>query len=222
MMDTMANHATRVRGTSSARARHRRAVHRRVPHVEHLIDPHSVFPGATAAEAAAEDDETAEAARQGLHGPFVNPPERLDRGARAPRRARERPAPRSRREPTRDVLLFLLRTRRSRTGRRHPRDHPRRELLLRPPGHDQDHERGLGDLLALEAHDRALPRGRRRSCTTPTSTRAWSSCRPAGSTPTRSASRCSRTSSAAGTRGSTGRVGALDRIGEKERVDDGS
>ena len=40
-------------------------------------------------------------------------------------------------------------------GARRPLHHPRRGLLPRPPGPDQDHERGVGHLLALQDHDRA-------------------------------------------------------------------
>jgi hypothetical protein len=40
-----------------------------------------------------------------------------------------------------------------RLGGRHPGDHPRRGVLLRPAGSDQDHERRLGHLLALDDHD---------------------------------------------------------------------
>src|SRR4029078_10885558 len=46
-------------------------------------------------------------------------------------------------------------------GARHPRDRARRGLLLRAAGPDQDHERGLGHLLALQDHDRAGGHGGR-------------------------------------------------------------
>ena len=53
-------------------------------------------------------------------------------------------------EPMRDVMLFLLEhAPLKRLAGRRALDHPRRSLLLRPAGPDQDHERRLGQLLAL-------------------------------------------------------------------------
>ena len=46
-----------------------------------------------------------------------------------------------------------------RLGARHPRDRPRRGLLLRPPAPDQDPERGVGLLLAQQDDDREGPEG---------------------------------------------------------------
>jgi hypothetical protein len=95
--------------------------------------------------------------------PFINP-ERGD-AAPAPRRTkRSRRPPRAAfpKEPTRDVLLFLLRYA--------PLEEWQQDILsiirdeayyYAPAGHDQDHERGVGHLLALQAHDPALPRGQR-------------------------------------------------------------
>ena len=73
----------------------------------------------------------------------------------------------------RDVLLFLLEQRAARAlGARHPGDRARRGLLLRAAGPDQDHERRLGLLLALEDHDAEGAARSPRSSTTPTTTRA--------------------------------------------------
>jgi hypothetical protein len=50
-------------------------------------------------------------------------------------------------------------------------DGARGGVLLRAAGHDQDHERGLGDLLALEDHDDAGLLTDSELVTTPTTTR---------------------------------------------------
>ena len=82
-------------------------------------------------------------------------------------------------------------------------DHPRRGVLLRPAGADEDHERGLGQLLALDDHDAARARPTPSSSTMPTITAArWPPAR-SGSTRTSWGSSCSATSKNAGTRASS-------------------
>ena len=87
---------------------------------------------------------------------FINPPEYLE--AQQKKRddeAQRRSASASPSSRERDVLGFLLDARAARAlGARRPRDHPRRGLLLRAAEPDEDHERGLGLVLALEDHDR--------------------------------------------------------------------
>ena len=87
---------------------------------------------------------------------FINPPEFLEEQREKQRARRRRADNASPSEPERDVLLFLLEhAPLEALAARRARDRPRRGLLLRPAGPDQDHERGLGQLLALHDHDRA-------------------------------------------------------------------
>ncbi len=66
-------------------------------------------------------------------------------------------------EPVRDVMLFILENAPLKPWQaRRAVDHPRRSLLLRPARPNQDHERRLGQLLALDDHD---PAGTRRRTT---------------------------------------------------------
>ena len=91
---------------------------------------------------------------EGLHG-FVHQPARAS-WPRRPRSSRKSAASQSRSPngPERDVLLFLLEhAPLERLAGRRALDHPRRGLLLRPAGPDEDHERRLGQLLALDDHD---------------------------------------------------------------------
>ena len=73
------------------------------------------------------------------------------------------------------MLLFLL--------EHAPLEHWQQDVLaiireeayyFAPQGHDQDHERGLGHLLALDDHDREGRSTTPRSSTTPTTTPACS------------------------------------------------
>jgi len=89
--------------------------------------------------------------------------------------------------PTRDVLALLLRhAPMEELAERHPDDHPRRGVLLRPAGDDQSHERGVAvywhsklmtQHFVQASEDRAVRRPSTRAC--------WP-CRPAASTRTRS------------------------------------
>jgi hypothetical protein len=74
------------------------------------------------------------------------------------------------------------------------------------PRPDQDHERGLGHLLALEDHDREGARRLRDHRLRRANAGVWPP-RPAASTPTSSASSCTATSRSAGTRASSARSG---------------
>ena len=138
-----------------------------------------------------------------LHQP-ARVPRAAARQRMAEREQAEAPVPRASRE--RDVLLFLLEhAPLERWQRDVLDDRPRRGLLLRAAGPDQDHERGLGHLLALQDHDARRRSTPPRSSTTPTTTRARWPPRPASSTRTSSASSCSATSRTAGTRGASAR-----------------
>ena len=67
------------------------------------------------------------------------------RSRRRRRRSEKAEAKRFPEQPQRDVLAVPARARAARAlGARRPRDRPRRGLLLRAAGADQDHERGLG------------------------------------------------------------------------------
>ncbi len=124
MIDQMANHATRVRRHVDRHGQE--TVERFIDaclSLEHLIDPHSMFmtrPGEPARPARDADDRRAAHRDDDDDGgerlpakdymdPFINPRELLDRQ----RREREEQARAERgrfpRQPTRDVLLFLLR-----------------------------------------------------------------------------------------------------------------
>ena len=158
MIDRMANHAARVR-------RHiERYGQDKVEDfidtclsLENLIDPMSPFIVRRAPSARARGRRGADRARssprlraKAYMDTFINPPEYIDeqqrkmeRGARAS--PRSNPAePRARRAavPARERAARAL-------GARRPRDRPRRGLLLRAAAPDQDHERGLGRVLAL-------------------------------------------------------------------------
>ena len=84
-------------------------------------------------------------------------------------------------------------------------DHPRRGLLLRPAGPDQDHERGLGQLLALDDHDPPGPRAGRRDQLLRPPLRHAGQLAGHGSTPTSWGSSCFATSKTAGTRAASAR-----------------
>jgi stage V sporulation protein R len=110
MMNEMANHATRVR-------RHiERVGHETVERfidrclsIEHLIDPHSPF---VRREGPAEDDPAFEPGRlpaKDYMDPFINPRGYIDAQRAAHEKRSAAAKGRSPAQPTRDVLLFLLR-----------------------------------------------------------------------------------------------------------------
>jgi stage V sporulation protein R len=115
MMDTMANHATRVRRHVERHGQD--AVERWMDvclSVEDLIDPHSVFMDRGPLEHRPRDRKRPDPAQRGRFAAkdymdrYINPPEALEaeavRAAAAERQRRKSPA-----KPTRDVLLYLLR-----------------------------------------------------------------------------------------------------------------
>ena len=110
MMDTMANHATRVRRHIERHGHD--TVERfidRCLSLEHLIDPHSLFVKREGGDDESSSFEPSKLPAKDYMDPFVNPQEALD----AEREAHEQKLSESRgkhpAEPARDVLLFLLR-----------------------------------------------------------------------------------------------------------------
>ncbi|MGP1273338.1 MAG: SpoVR family protein [Phycisphaerales bacterium] len=111
MIDEMANHATRVRRhiENQGHERVERFIDRCLS-IEHLIDPHSVFVkregGAAEAPGAFEPSRLP---AKDYMDPFINPRSALDAERAAHEAQREASRAKSPAEPTRDVLLFLLR-----------------------------------------------------------------------------------------------------------------
>ena len=95
---------------------------------------------------------------------FINPPEVLWRPRLDAAETEARPGgARFPAEPVRDVMLFVLEHAPLKSWQLDVLSiAPRRGLLLRPAGPDQDHERRLGQLLALDDHDPAGPVAGRR------------------------------------------------------------
>ena len=176
MMDEMANHGNRIRSYMERYGEE--TVENFIDSclsLENLIDIHSPFikrrdddqPLRLRRRGGGRRSSVVEVPEQGLHGPFVNPPDGPQGGGpaagdRAGRRPSQLPrAARARRPavPARARPAQALAARRA-------GDHPRGGVLLRPAGPDQDHERGLGVVLALDDHDpedpRALGAGRLR------------------------------------------------------------
>jgi stage V sporulation protein R len=117
MMDEMANHATRVRRHIERQGQ--ATVERFIDAcltIEHLIDPHSVFVRREDADGGkqrrAESDEgftPDKLPAKEYMDPFINPSEELTRQRKAFEDKRKAEKGRFPVEPTRDVLLFLLR-----------------------------------------------------------------------------------------------------------------
>ena len=116
MMDEMANHATRVRRHAE---RHGQATVERFIDaclsIEHLIDPHSAFVRREGPARRGGDDSDAGAFRpdrlpaKDYMDPFINPAGEIARQRAEHERRRAEEKRRFPAEPTRDVLLFLLR-----------------------------------------------------------------------------------------------------------------
>ena len=164
MIDAMANHATRVRSYID-----RHGVETVEGFIdaclslENLIDYHAAFierqDRRERVSAPQTDDEPAEKVprlpSKGYMEPYINPPAFLEeQKARMVERAKRKK--RVPEDPQRDVLQFLI--------EHAPLENWERDilgivraggLLLRAPGHDEGHERGLGLLLALDDHDPA-------------------------------------------------------------------
>ncbi len=156
MIDSMANHATRVR---------RHIERQGLDKVEGFIDAclcarepdrsdvavhrAQARPRSRATRNPMPIKEVPRLRVEGLHG-VVHQPARV-RGRAAQKLEREREKPKKFPERARARRAAVSdRARAARAlGARHPRDRARRGLLLRAPGADQDHERGLGLLLAL-------------------------------------------------------------------------
>ena len=167
MMDEMANHGARIRryverfGEDEVEAFVDRCMS-----IDDLIDIHSVAitpprrPVAVRLHARADDeDEERRPTRfksKDYMDEYINPPRRAAR----PRRTSATQGARSSRarsfpeQPEKDVLLFLIEHAPLKNWQRDVLvDRPRRGVLLRPAGADEDHERRLGQLLAQHHHD---------------------------------------------------------------------
>ena len=191
MIDAMANHATRVR---------RHIDRHGVETVEDFIDaclslenlidstPHFIERPARDASAARTPRRRggrrpggAAAAEQALHGAATSTrPQFLERaeGARS-RSAQAASSSVPARARSATCCCSCSSTRRSRTGSATSSAIVRDEAYyFAPQAHDQDHERGLGLVLAQHDHDAARAAATPRSSTTPTTTRARWPCTP--------------------------------------------
>ena len=221
MMDEMANHGTRIR---SHMERHgEETVENFIDSclsLENLIDIYS--PLIKRREEINRYDFVATTKTTTSHQPtkfqskdymdsFVNPPQVLKEEARKRETEREKekakPLVVSRAARARRPALPARARAAESLAARRPGDHSRGGLLLRPPGPDQDHERGLGVVLALDDHDPEDARTPPSWSTTPTTTPGrWPPSR-AGSIPTSWASSSCATSKSGGTRASSARNG---------------
>lgn len=111
MMNTMANHATRVQRHIDRQGH--TAVETFIDQclsIEHLIDPYSVFaePRRRGEEPVSNPDDTDRFPAKPYMDPFINPRERLESEAAARREKAEASRGVIPARPTRDVLLFLM------------------------------------------------------------------------------------------------------------------
>ena len=161
-IDKMANHGSRIR-------RHvgRIGINKVEEFVdqclslENLIDPHAPFHGRRPKFDPDAEEQVTEVPRlksKDYMESFINPSEYIEEQKKkiqdAKRQGEEIPRALRARRPD---LLDGERPART-LGTRRPRGDSRRSFLLRSADADEDHERGLGELLALEAHDHARPR----------------------------------------------------------------
>jgi len=113
MMDQMANHATRVRRHIERQGID--VVERFLDAcltIEHLIDPHSMFVLRESPRGENPDDDSFHADRlpaKDYMDPFINPQNELDRQRKSFEDRKKADRQKFPRQPTRDVLLFLLR-----------------------------------------------------------------------------------------------------------------
>jgi len=110
MMDEMANHATRVRRHIERQGSER--VEKFIDiclSIEHLIDPHSVFVKRESGDEVGGKFKPDRLPAKDYMDPFINPASEISRQREAHAEKREREQDQFPREPTRDVLLFLLR-----------------------------------------------------------------------------------------------------------------
>ena len=191
MIDEMANHATRVRrwidkiGVEKVEDFIDRCLS-----LENLIDHHAPYirrnPDPKRAEERGASATSASRASRSTASTCAATSTRRSSSRRSARRSRTRrqKAKQLPRAAAARRAAVPARARAARAvGARHPLDHPRGGLLLRAAGPDQDHERGLGHLLALHDHDHAGADGRTRSSTTPTTTPAPWARRPGALNP---------------------------------------
>ena len=110
MMDEMANHSTRVRRHAERQGHD--VVERFLDHclsIEHLIDPHSVFVQRDAAPTDNAPFRPDKLPAKDYMDPFINPAGEMERQRDAWEREQRASKRRVPAQPTRDVLLFLLR-----------------------------------------------------------------------------------------------------------------
>ncbi len=110
MMDSVANHAMRVRRHIDRQGQDR--VERFIDaclSIEHLIDPHSVFIDRDSGSAGGKPYEPDRLPAKDYMDPFINPADELAAQKKAHEERQEKARGRVPREPTRDVLAFLLR-----------------------------------------------------------------------------------------------------------------
>lgn len=113
MMDQMANHATRVRRHIERQGQD--VVERYIDAcltIEHLIDPHSMFVQREDSRSGARPEEGFSADRlpaKDYMDPFINPQEEIDRQKKEYEEKKRAERTKFPKQPTRDVLQFLLR-----------------------------------------------------------------------------------------------------------------
>ena len=109
MINTMANHATRVQRHVDRHGRE--TVETFIDaclSIEHLIDPHSVYSASSKRDERPEAFEPSKFAAKAYMDPFVNPKGELERQKREHDERVERERRRDPHEPVRDVLLYLM------------------------------------------------------------------------------------------------------------------
>jgi stage V sporulation protein R len=109
MMDEMANHATRIRRHMDRQGQE--TVERFLDaclSIEHLIDPHSAFMGRSNRAENADAYEPSKLPAKDYMDPFINPQETMDRERKEYEEKQKAARSKYPAQPTRDVLLFLL------------------------------------------------------------------------------------------------------------------
>ena len=166
MMDETANHGNRIRSyMERLRRGRRRELHRQLPLAgkphRRPLHRHQAARGPQRPPPVRRrrrgGRDVVEVPVQGLHG-LVRQPPRVPQGAAEAEGGREaegQAVPRTARA-RRPAVPAGTRPAQPLAARR-AGDRPRGGVLLRPPGPDQDHERGLGVVLALDDHDHPDP-----------------------------------------------------------------
>jgi stage V sporulation protein R len=189
MMDVLANHGARIRRYMDRYGQERVENFIDVVHsLDNLIDPYSPYIDRGGAErtedhtrgrgcAAGRARRCRKIAAKDYMDRYINPPS-SSRASASDGSEGESRASSSRRGRARRVEV-PARTRAARdVGAGRARDAARGGLLLRPAGHDQDHERGVGRVLAQPADDAAPAATPARSCSTATTHSGTLSTRP--------------------------------------------